>query len=454
MTVHELVILQRNSFAKNHPYTADERIIALERLQEALRKREKDIAQALQQDLGKGQAEGYMTEIGMVLSEISHAIRHLHRWAAPKKVRTPLVLFPAKSYILSEPYGVVLIMAPWNYPFLLTMAPFIGALAAGNHVILKPSNYAPATSNVIYQLISECFPAEQAAVVLGGRTENQQLLDEHFDYIFFTGGVTVGKIVQEKAAKYLTPTTLELGGKSPCIVDDSADIKLAARRIAFGKGLNAGQTCVAPDYLLVHSSVKKKLMKEIAACWTEFYGANPLENPEWPKMISPRHYERAMKLMDHEMVYCGGVGDGIRIAPTMLDRVTWASPIMQEEIFAPILPVLTFDRLDEAIRQITAREKPLALYMFTNRTSAREKVLSKVSFGGGCVNDTIMHLASAHLPFGGVGMSGMGKYHGQFTFDTFSNQKAVLKKSRFLDFSFRYPPYSPAKLQKIKKFLK
>ncbi len=453
MTVHELVVLQRNSFARNHPYSVDERIIALERLQEIIRRREGDICLALQQDLGKCPEEGYMTEVGMVLSEINHVIRHLHRWAAPKKVRTPLVLFPAKSRILSEPYGVVLIMAPWNYPFLLTMAPFIGALAAGNHAILKPSNYAPATSDIIARIIGECFPAEQAAVVLGGRTENQQLLDEHFDYIFFTGGVTVGKIVQEKAAKYLTPTTLELGGKSPCIVDDSADIKLAARRIAFGKALNAGQTCVAPDYLLVHSDVKKKLLKEISACWLEFYG-NALENPAWPKMISPRHYARAMELMDKEIIYCGGIGDGIRIAPTILDRVTWASLIMQEEIFAPILPVITFDRLDEAIRQIAAREKPLALYLFTNRASAREKVLSKISFGGGCINDTIMHLASSHLPFGGVGMSGMGKYHGKNTFDTFSNQKAVLKKSRFMDFSFRYPPYSPAKLQKIKKFLK
>ena len=453
MTVHELVVLQRNSFAKNHPYSVDERIIALERLQEIIQRREGDICHALQQDLGKCPEEGYMTEVGMVLSEIRHFIRHLHRWAAPKKVRTPLVLFPAKSRILSEPYGVVLIMAPWNYPFLLTMAPFIGALAAGNHAILKPSNYAPATSDLIARIIGECFPAEQAAVVLGGRTENQQLLDEHFDYIFFTGGVTVGKIVQEKAAKYLTPTTLELGGKSPCIVDDSADIKLAARRIAFGKGINSGQTCVAPDYLLVHKSVKEKLMHEIAACWDQFYG-NALQNPEWPRMVSPRHYARAMELMNGETVFYGGVGDGSRIAPTLLEDVSWASPIMQEEIFAPILPVIAFERLDDAIQKIAAGEKPLALYLFTNRPSAREKVLSRLSFGGGCVNDTIMHLASPHLPFGGVGMSGMGKYHGKYTFDTFSHKKAVLKKSRFLDFSFRYPPYTGGKLKKIKKFLK
>lgn len=453
MTIHELVVLQRNAFSKSHPIPVDERIIALERLQEAIQKREREISIALQQDLGKGRAESYMTEIGMVLSELSHAIAHLNRWASPKRVKTPLVLFPAKSVVIKEPYGVVLIMAPWNYPFLLSMAPFIGAVAAGNHVILKPSNYAPYTSHVLDQLIAECFPAEQASVILGGRNENQQLLDEHFDYIFFTGGVTVGKVVQEKAAKYLTPTTLELGGKSPCIVDDSADIKLAARRIAFGKGLNSGQTCVAPDYVLVHSNVKEKLMQEIAACWTNFYGS-ALENAQWPKMISPRHYERAMQLMENEQVYFGGIGDGSRIAPTLLNNVTWASPIMQEEIFAPILPVLSFERLDDAIRQINAQEKPLALYLFTKRTSAREKVLQRISFGGGCINDTIMHLASPHLPFGGVGMSGMGKYHGKYTFDTFSNEKAILQKSRFFDFSFRYPPYTAGKMKKIKKFLK
>lgn len=453
MTIHELVVLQRTSFRRNHPYSVDERIIALERLQEAIRRREGEIAHALQQDLGKGTAESYMTEIGMVLSELSHTIRHLNRWAAPKRVKTPLALFPAKSVVVREPYGVVLIMAPWNYPFLLAVSPFIGAIAAGNHALIKPSNYAPATSDIISRLIAECFPAEQAAVVLGGRQENQQLLDEKFDYIFFTGGVTVGKIVQEKAARHLTPTTLELGGKSPCIVDESADIKLAARRIAFGKALNSGQTCVAPDYLLVHEKVKDRLMHEIAACWTQFYG-NALKNKEWPKMISTRHYTRAMELLAGEQVYYGGVGDGIRIAPTLLDNVSWASPIMQEEIFAPILPVLTFERLDEAISRITSGEKPLALYLFTRRTTAREKVLSQVSFGGGCVNDTIMHLASSHLPFGGVGQSGMGKYHGRYSFNTFSNEKAVLKKSRFLDFKFRYPPYNRKKMQQIKKYLK
>ena len=453
MTIHELVVLQRQAFARNHPYSADERIVALERLQEAIQQRENEIAAALKWDLGKGQGEAYLTEIGMVLSELTYTIRHLSRWAAPRRVHTPLSQFPGRSMIIREPYGVVLIMAPWNYPFLLSLSPFIGAIAAGNHVILKPSNYAAATSRVIYQLVSQCFPAEQAAVILGGRVENQLLLDEKFDYIFFTGGKQVGRLVAEKAARHLTPTTLELGGKSPCIVDDSADIRLAARRIAFGKGLNAGQTCVAPDYVLVHETVMQPLLEEIAACFTDFYG-NALENPEWPKMISPRHYERAMGLLAREEIFYGGVGNGVKIAPTLLHKASWASPVMQEEIFAPLLPVLPFKRLDDAITQIAAREKPLALYLFTRRSAVREKVLKKLSFGGGCINDTVIHLASSHLPFGGVGESGMGKYHGKHTFDTFTNQKAVLKKFRWPDFSFRYPPYTLKKLQTLRKFLK
>ncbi|MBQ4639255.1 MAG: aldehyde dehydrogenase [Clostridia bacterium] len=453
MTIHELVVLQHNSFRRNHPYSVDERIVALERLQEAILSREAEITAALQYDLGKGRMESYMTEIGMVLKEISFIIRRLSRWAAPRRVPTPLHLFPGRSVTVREPYGVVLIMAPWNYPFLLSLIPFVGALAAGNHVVLKPSNMAPATAHLIHQLVAECFPMEQAAVILGGREENQQLLEQQFDYIFFTGSRAVGQLVTEKAARHMTPVTLELGGKSPCIVDESADIRLAARRIAFGKGLNAGQTCVAPDYVLAHSSIRQRLMDEISACWMDFY-QNALENPEWPRMINRRHYERAMGLLSGQHIYFGGMGDGSRIAPTILDQATWASPVMQEEIFAPILPVLPYDRLDDAISQIAAREKPLALYLFTKRAAVREKVLNQLSFGGGCINDTVMHLSSPHLPFGGVGPSGMGKYHGKNTFDTFSHEKAILKKGRFPDFKFRYPPFTGKKLEKVKKFLK
>lgn len=453
MTIPELVALQRQAFMLNHPYTVDERLEALELLREGILRREQEICQALEQDLGKSPGEAYMTEIGMVLSELSYAIRHLRKWAAPRRVKTPLAQFPSRSFILKEPYGVVLIMAPWNYPFQLTLAPFIGALAAGNHCILKPSNYSPATSGVIFDLIAECFPVERAAVILGGREENQALLEQRFDYIFFTGGVNVGKIVLEKAARYVTPVSLELGGKSPCIVDDSADIPVAARRIAFGKALNAGQTCVAPDYLLVQEKVKDRLLAEIQKCWQTFYG-DALTSPQWPRMINEKHYRRVMDLLSREKIYCGGQGDGQRIAPTLLEDVSWDAPIMQEEIFGPVLPVITFKRIEEVVPLINAREKPLALYLFSRRSAAQELILSKVSFGGGCVNDTIIHLASDQLPFGGVGGSGMGGYHGKYSFDTFTHEKSIVSKGNWLDLPVRYAPFSQKKLRIIKKLMK
>lgn len=453
MTIHELVEMQRRSFEIYHPYDVDVRLDALERLRRAIERRERKICAALESDLGKSPGEAYMTEIGMVLSEISCAEKHLGKWARPKRVRTPIVHFPARSFIVKEPYGVVLIMAPWNYPFQLTMCPFVGALAAGNHCILKPSNYSPATSRVIAEIIGECFPAEQAAVVLGGRMENQALLEEKFDYIFFTGGTTVGKLVLEKAARHITPVTLELGGKSPCIVDESADISVAARRIAFGKGLNSGQTCVAPDYLLVQETVKDRLLSEIRDCWREFYG-NALESRDWPKMVNEKHYARVMGLIQGEEIYCGGVGDGIRIAPTILTNVSWNAPIMQEEIFGPILPVITFRKIDDVIPMINSREKPLALYLFSRKPGNQEKILSKCSFGGGCVNDTIIHLATHHMPFGGVGQSGMGGYHGKYSFDAFSHEKPIVKRGTWLDIPVRYAPFTNKKKDLIKKLMK
>ena len=453
MTIHELVDLQRSVFYRVNPYSVEDRLAALELLRDAMLRREADIYRALEEDLGKCPGEAFMTEIGMVLAEIGCAMRNLRRWAAPRRVRTPLAQFPSRSYVLSEPYGVVLIMSPWNYPLQLTLSPFVGAVAAGNHCILKPSNYSPATSQLIAQLIAECFPAERAAVILGGREENQALLDERFDYIFFTGGVTVGKIVLEKAAKHVTPVTLELGGKSPCIVDDSADIPVAARRIAFGKALNAGQTCVAPDYLLVHEKVKARLMEEIKRCWQDFYG-DPLTSPQWPRMVNVRHYDRVMHLIRGEAVYCGGRGDGERIAPTLLDNVSWDAPVMQEEIFGPVLPVLSFRDPEEAIQAINAHEKPLALYLFTRRESMKESVLTRVPFGGGCVNDTIIHLATDRMPFGGVGQSGMGGYHGKASFDTFSHQKSIVSKANWLDLPVRYPPFTNRKIRIMKKLMK
>jgi len=453
MTIHELVDLQRSAFYRVNPYSVEDRLAALELLRDAMLRREADIYRALEEDLGKCPGEAFMTEIGMVLTEIGCAMRNLRRWAAPRRVRTPLAQFPSRSYVLSEPYGVVLIMSPWNYPLQLTLSPFVGAVAAGNHCILKPSNYSPATSQLIAQLIAECFPAERAAVILGGREENQALLDERFDYIFFTGGVTVGKIVLEKAAKHVTPVTLELGGKSPCIVDDSADIPVAARRIAFGKALNAGQTCVAPDYLLVHEKVKARLMAEIKRCWQDFYG-DPLTSPQWPRMVNVRHYDRVMHLIRGETVYCGGRGDGERIAPTLLDNVSWDAPVMQEEIFGPVLPVLSFRDPEEAIQAINAHEKPLALYLFTRRESMKESVLTRVPFGGGCVNDTIIHLATDRMPFGGVGQSGIGGYHGKASFDTFSHQKSIVSKANWLDLPVRYPPFTNRKIRIMKKLMK
>ena len=453
MTIHELVCMQRDAFYAAHPMPVEKRIAMLEGLRDRILAREGEICQALQYDLGKCPGEAYMTEIGMVLSEISCAVKHLKSWAKPQRVKTPLSQFPARSYILREPYGVVLIMAPWNYPFQLTLSPFVGALAAGNHCILKPSSYAPAVSDVIARLIAQCFPAEEAAVVLGGREENQALLEERFDYIFFTGGVKVGKLVLEKAARYVTPVTLELGGKSPCIVDETANIPLAARRIAFGKALNSGQTCVAPDYLLVQERVQEKLLCAIRDCWIDFY-ADALSSRQWPRMVNEKHYRRVMGLMRSGRVFCGGEGDGERIAPTLLTEVSWNSPIMQEEIFGPVLPVIPYRTLDEIIPMINSREKPLALYLFSRRASAQERILAQVPFGGGCINDTIIHLADHRLPFGGVGQSGMGRYHGKYSFDTFTHEKAVVRKGNWLDLPIRYPPFSQKKLRMIKKFLK
>ncbi len=453
MNIHELVQLQRKAFQALRPAPVEERLEQLEALKAAIEQREGEICAALESDLGKCAGEAYMTEIGQVLSEISFALGHLKGWARPKRVRTPLSLFPARSYILREPYGVVLIMSPWNYPFLLTMTPFIGAIAAGNHCILKPSRYSPATAGIIARLIADCFPPEKAAVVQGGREENQALLEERFDYIFFTGGSAVGKIVLEKAARHITPVTLELGGKSPCIVDASAHLPSAARRIAFGKALNSGQTCVAPDYLLVHEKVKDALLRQIRDCWQDMYG-NPPDSPQWPRMISGKHYSRVMRLMEGENIYCGGTGDGERIAPTLLTDVSWDSPIMQEEIFGPVLPVISFRSLDEIIPEINRRDKPLALYLFSRRASVQERILSEISFGGGCINDTVLHLSSARLPFGGVGESGMGRYHGKYSFDTFTHEKAVVKKGIRPDIRMRYAPFTGEKTRLIKKLMK
>lgn len=430
------------------------RLFYLKKLLKWMEQNETKIIDALNQDLGKSSTEGYMTEIGMVKEEIRHTIKHLGSWAKPKRVRTPVVQFPASSFIYREPYGVVLIMAPWNYPFQLTVAPLIGAVSAGNCAVLKPSSYSVHTSGMIREMIREVFPACYVTVVTGGREVNEALLNERFDYIFFTGSPKTGRTVMEKAAKNLTPVSLELGGKSPCIVDETADIKKAAKRIVWGKFLNAGQTCVAPDYLLVQHSVKKKLLHHMKKQIQKMYGANPLANEEYPSIINQKHFKRICSLICPEKVIYGGNRDAgqLKIEPTVMDGVTWDDAVMKEEIFGPVLPVMTYYDLREAAALIDAQPKPLALYLFTKEKSREAYILKKLSYGGGCINDTIVHLATPYLPFGGVGQSGMGKYHGKASYDTFTHEKSILKKSFLPDLPFRYPPFKKH-LNMIRKFM-
>lgn len=449
----ELVQNQRRYFDTNKTKDVSFRLAQLKKLYDWVKRNADSIASALKSDLNKPPFEAYATETGIVLEEIRFAVKHLKRWAKPKRVRTPLTQFKSKSYILSEPYGVALIMSPWNYPFQLTVAPLVAAIAAGNCAVVKPSAYSPATTAIIAEMAEQLFSKNYVAVVQGGREENQGLLKEKFDYIFFTGGVSVGKTVMRAAAENLTPLSLELGGKSPCIVDKTADIPLTARRIVWGKFLNAGQTCVAPDYLLVDSGIKDALVEEIKAVVKTFYGENPLQNDDYPKIINKKHFYRILGLVEGEPL-CGGKydPDTLKIEPTVINS-HWSSAAMSEEIFGPLLPVISFDDIGEAIAAVKSRPKPLALYLFTTDKETESRVLSQLSFGGGCINDTVVHLATVHMPFGGVGESGMGGYHGKFGFDTFSHKKSILKKSLKLDIKLRYPPYE-GHLDLLKKIQK
>lgn len=443
---------QRAYFGKGECKDVNFRIAQLKKLYQWICEHEQEIMDALYQDLNKSPFEAYATEIGIVKEEIKYTLKHLRKWAAPKRVRTPITQFPSKSFIYPEPYGVVLIMSPWNYPFQLTIAPLAGAICAGNCAVVKPSAYSPATTRLMAGMIKELFSEEYIAVVEGGREANQALLDEKFDYIFFTGSVNVGKYVMEKASAHLTPVSLELGGKSPCIVDETADIKLAAKRIVWGKFLNSGQTCVAPDYILVQRSVKDKLIKQIGKCIRKMYGKDALANEEYPKMINEKHFDRVLGLMEGAHIVSGGESDRARlkIAPTILDQVNWESAVMQEEIFGPLLPVLTFYDIKEVIQMVNARPSPLALYYFTKDKRREGKVLKHISYGGGCINDTVVHLATSHMPFGGVGNSGMGGYHGKDSFDTFTHRKSIMKKSLLIDVPIRYAPFKN-KLALLKK---
>lgn len=410
MEIEKVIKKQRRFFETGRTKQYDFRMAALSRLELALGAFEEELVKALYADLHKSAPESYMAEIGMTKSEIRYLKRHLHKWMQPARVQTPLSQFPARSYTLAEPHGVTLVMAPWNYPVLLCLEPLADAIAAGNCVVLKPSAYAPAVSAVLKELLSTIYPEKYVAVVEGGRKENARLLEQRFDHIFFTGGVTVGKMVLEKAARYVTPVTLELGGKSPCIVDKTANLDIAARRIAFGKLLNAGQTCVAPDY---------------------------------PGIINEKHYHRLEGLTEGAQIAYGGRkrAETLQIEPTVLVGVTLSSPVMQEEIFGPLIPILTFRTREDIRKIIGSFEKPLAFYLFTRNKDMKHWVLDTFSFGGGCVNDTIVHLASSHMPFGGVGCSGMGAYHGKTGFDTFSHIRGIVESLNYPDIPLRYQPY-------------
>lgn len=459
MTEQEIATI----LAKQHAFFASGRTIPVSFRQEQLHKlkrsmlaHERDLNEALQKDLGKSRMESYMCEVGLTLSELTWMQRHLGSLSAEKRVPTPLAQFAARSFRSPSPYGTVLIMSPWNYPVLLTLEPLIDAIAAGNTAIVKPSAYAPYTCEVMKQIIEECYPQSYVAVVTGGRAENQTLLQQRFDMIFFTGGKTVGREVLRHAAEYLTPVTLELGGKSPCIVDSSAKIKLAARRIVFGKYLNCGQTCVAPDYVLCDKTIRDELVLAIQAEIRRQFGAAPLENPNYGKIVNRKHFERLLGLIDERKLVCGGQNnpDTLRIAPTVLTDVTWEDAIMGEEIFGPILPVLTFDTLEEAIQMVEARPHPLALYFFSENKTAQRQVLNCCRFGGGCINDTIIHLATSAMPFGGVGESGMGGYHGKAGFETFSHYRSIVDKKTWMDLPIRYQNYTALKEKMLHMFLK
>ena len=442
-SIEKLLADQRKYFQRGATLSVDFRIDMLKRLYRTVKKYEKEIEAALTKDLGKSEFEGFMCEAGLALTEISYLIRHTRRFAREKTVWTPLAQFASRSYQKPTPYGNTLIMSPWNYPFLLTIEPLAAAIAAGNTAIVKPSAYSPSTSKIVEKVVRESFPEELAAVVTGGREENAALLEQKFDFIFFTGSSGVGKEVLRRAAEHLTPVVLELGGKSPCIIDDTAKIRLAAKRIVFGKYLNCGQTCVAPDYILCHSSVKDAFVKEVCNQVKKQYGENPLNNPDYGKMINEKHFERVRGLINERKVVLGGECNEktLQITPTVMDHVTWEDAVMQEEIFGPLMPILTYESLEEVYELLSEKPKPLALYFFSQDKRRIKEVTERCSYGGGCINDVVIHLATSEMGFGGVGESGMGSYHGKAGFEAFSHTKSIVDKKTWIDLPMRYQPY-------------
>ncbi len=444
MNIEALLNKQREFFRSGVTLPVKFRIQMLIKLYKCIKKYENDINSALKKDLGKCEFDSFMCETGLVLMELNYMIRHTYSYTRKHRIYTPIGQCIGSGYKKASPYGNVLILSPWNYPFLLTMEPICDAISAGNTIIVKPSAYSPATTEIIKKIITECFPEEYVAVVTGGREENKELLKQKYDMIFFTGSQTVGKEILRHAAETITPVVLELGGKNPCIVDSTAKIKLAARRIVFGKFLNCGQTCVAPDYIICHSSIKDSLVEEIIKQIKIQFGDNILENAEYGKIVNFNHFNRICNLIDIEKVVCGGEKsyDNLKIAPTVMDNVNWDDAVMQEEIFGPVLPILTYESYEELYKLFSKKPKPLAMYIFSEDKKRIDETIERCSFGGGCINDTIMQIAINSFGFGGVGESGMGSYHGKAGFNAFSHEKSIHKKVTCFDFPVRYNPHN------------
>lgn len=455
MNISSLITKQKDYFYNGKTRDIIGRKKYLQKLYEGIQRYEAEIFKALKLDLNKSENESYTTEVGYTLKEISFISKHLGSWSKPKRVKTAMTHIGSRGKVVPEPYGVTLVIAPWNYPFQLAMAPLVGAIAAGNTVVLKPSELTPNVSSIITKLVREVFPEELVAVVEGGVEESTALLQEPFDYIFFTGSTSVGKIVMEAAAKQLTPLTLELGGKSPCIVHHDAKLQLAARRIVWGKFLNAGQTCVAPDYIYVHKSVRDQFIEELRNEIRNQFGANPLQNDKYVRIVSERHFDRLCRFLEEGESVIGGAysRDTLHIAPTVLTNISWDDAVMKEEIFGPILPILEYEQIEEVVKIVQEQPKPLALYAFSESKHIQEIVTKNISFGGGCMNDTVYHLASPYLPFGGVGSSGLGSYHGEQSFRTFSHYKSILSQTTTFDMKIRYASTKSA-LKFIRKLLK
>lgn len=453
--IEQVLTGQKKFFISQQTKPISYRIEMLKRLKFTVKRYEKEILEALHTDLHKSEFEAFSTELGIFYEETSLYIRKLKRWAKPKKVGTPLMFFPSKSMIISEPFGNTLIIAPWNYPFQLLMCPLVAAIAAGNTAVLKSSPYTPTVAKTMEKIINEAFPKEYVAIFGGGRAVNSMLLQQRWDLIFFTGSPQLGRIVMQAAAPNLTPVVLELGGKSPCIVDEDANLKFAAKRIVWGKFLNAGQTCIAPDYMFVHEKVKAELLQLMQAEIKQMFGENPQESPDFPRIVSEKAMERLEKLMHHGTLVCGGEFDlkNRYISPTLFDDILPDFPIMQEEIFGPLMPVMTFSSIQQVVDYLHDEEKPLAFYYFTKNRKKAKKILKETTSGGGIINDVIIHVANSKMPFGGVGNSGMGKYHGKFGFETFSHQRAIAWSSSYIDIPLKYAPYRN-RLSLVRKFMR